>query len=429
MPITNHHLYYEQDLRVPMTHLTLVFHGAGIQQESGEKTGLARITAKMLFRGTPALGREAISQKFELLGAEVNASVSETDFVVAISCFTKNLETVVDLVVSVIGEANFPQQELDLLKKAELNQLEAALQDPERILSAANQYVLYDGSGIGRIGSKKGIATISREDVVAFFSKVRAASVVYFTSISDLTKDDIKHHAKRFIAGRRDDGFRLKPEVPFKEVQGRNAFIVQSTDAKNDRLLWTQKGIDATDDRRFDLSLIIDALGSFEGFLFDELRNKKGWCYGAYAFVVPATLRPGRIGVYADPSLETSKDLIPELLRLIHIFQEEEGFQERLGQRNATFKNRYSYQLDLKFKLASRISRDRYGIPILEREAYNSRIDAVTDLTARRTIDELFDDRNLCMVFYGDAERIQKILTACDSSVHCVVMEKETLIA
>jgi zinc protease len=428
MPITNHHLYYEQDLRVPMTHLTLVFHGAGIQQEPQEKTGLARITSKMLFRGTPALSREAISQKFELLGAEANASVSETDFVVGISCFTKNLGVVVDLVVSIIGEASFPQQELDLLKKAELNQLEAALQDPERVLSAANQYVLYDGAGVGRMGSKKGIADILREDVVDYFSKVRAASVLYFTSISDLMKDEIERHAKRFTAGRRDDGFELKPELSFKDTSGRNAFIVQSTDAKNDRLLWTQKGIAATDDRRFDLSLIIDALGSFEGFLFDELRNKKGWCYGAYAFVVPATTRPGRIGVYADPSLETSKDLIPELLRLIHIFQEEEGFQERLSQRNSTFKNRYSYQLDLKFKLANRVGRDRYGIPILGREAYNSRIDAVTDISARRVVDELFDDRNLCMVFYGDAERIQKILTVCDPSIHCTVMDKEALI-
>ena len=429
MPIANHQLYYEPDLRVPMTHLSLVFNGAGVQQESEDKTGLARITAKMLFRGTPALSREAIARKFELLGADVNASVSETDFVIAISCFTQSLGSVIDLVVSVVDDASFPQQELDLLKKAEFNQLEAAMQDPERVLSAANQYVLYDGSSVGRIGSKKGIAHIAREDILAFFSKVRSAAVMYFTSISDLTNDRIELYAKRLTAGRHGDGYRLKPEVPFKEVIGRNAFIVQSADAKNDRLLWTQKGIAATDDRRYDLSLIIDALGSFEGFLFDELRNKKGWCYGAYAFVVPATLRPGRIGVYADPSLESSKDLVPELLRLIHIFQEEEGFQERLAQRNAAFKNRYSYQLDLKFKLASRVNRDRYGIPILDRESYNKRIDEVTDMSTRRVIDELFDDRNMCMVFYGDAERIQNILARCDSSVRCSVMEKETLIA
>ena len=429
MSITNHQLYYEQDLRVPMTHLTLVFNGAGVQQESEKKTGLARMTAKMLFRGTLLLSRDAISQKFELLGAEVNASVSETDFVISISCFTKNLAAVLDLVLLIIREVNFPQQELDLLRKAELNQLEAALQDPERVLSAASQYVLYAGTKLGKIGSKNGIANIAREDIVDFFSKVRAASVLYFTSISDLTRERIEGHANRFMEGRGTDGFELKPETPFKETDGRNAFIVQSTEAKNDRLLWSQKGIGATDDRRFDLSLIIDALGSFEGFLFDELRNRRGWCYGAYAFIVPATTRSGRIGFYADPSLETSEQLIPELLRLISIFSEEKGFQERLRQRNATFKNRYSYQLDVKFKLASRVSRDRYGIPILGREAYNSRIDEITEITARRVIDEVFDDRNLCLVFYGDAERIRRILAGCDSSIRCTVMEKEVLIA
>ncbi|MGA7160746.1 MAG: pitrilysin family protein [Bacteroidota bacterium] len=425
----NHQLYYEQDLRVPMTHLTMVFNGAGVQQEPEEKTGLARFTAKMLFRGTPALSREAISQKFELLGAEVNASVSETDFVVSISCFTKNLVYVLDLVLSVVHEAGFPQQELDLLKKTELNQLEAALQNPERVLSAANQYFLYDGTRFGRIGSKNGIADISRQDIVDFFLKVRGASVLYFTSISDLSQHEVEGRIERFMVGRSVDGFELKPETPFKEADGRNAFIVQSTDAKNDRLIWTQKGIGATDDRRFELSLVIDALGSFEGFLFDELRNKKGWCYGAYAFIVPATTRPGRIGFYADPSLETSNQLIPELLRLIRVFSEEKDFQERLLQRNTTFKNRYPYQLDLKFKLSSRVSKDRYGIPILGKEAYNSRIDAVTEITAGRAIDELFDDRNLTMVFYGDADRIQRILAGCDSSVRCAVIEKGDLIA
>ena len=150
---------------------------------------------------------------------------------------------------------------------------------------------------------------------------------MYFTSISDLAEEEIERTRNVLQRGGAIDGFELKPEVSFREVKGRNAFIVHSPQAKNDRLMWTQKGIAATDDRRFDLSLIIDALGSFEGFLFDELRNKKGWCYGAYAFVVPATSRPGRIGAYADPSLETSKDLIPELLRLYRVFPEERDFR------------------------------------------------------------------------------------------------------
>jgi predicted Zn-dependent peptidase len=158
------------------------------------------------------------------------------------------------------------------------------------------------------------------------------------------------------------------------------------------------------------------------------LRNKNGWCYGAYAFVTPATTRRGRIGFYSDPSLETSSLLIPELLRLLERFSTEKDFQDRLGQRNSTFKNRYSYQLDLKFKLSSEVSRDRYGIPILDRDAYNRRIDAVTKASAAQVVKEVFDPRNLCMVFYGDAARIRKILAGVDTSISISVMDKEALV-
>lgn len=429
MPIQNHDIYYEQDPRAPMTQLTFVFNGGGIQQEPEGRTGLARCAAKLLFRGTESLSRETISRQFELLGAEVNAHVSETDFSISVSCFTKNLEAVMDLVLLLMNEASFPQQELELLKKAELNQLEAALQDPERVLSSAHQFILYDRRGLGKIGSRSAILQMTREEIVNYFSKARKTSVLYFTAISDAPQSTIGRFVEPFISGRNTGGFSLKPETKLREAAGREAFIVESKEAKNDRLIWSQPGLGATDDRRFDLSLIIDALGSFEGFLFDELRNKRGWCYGAYAFVTPATTRRGRIGYYADPSLESSSQLVPELLRLLKVFPDENGFRERLAERNETFKNRYAYQLDLKYKLLSRVARDRYGIPILDRDSYNRRIDGVTAFSARKVIEEVFQTTKLSMVFYGDADRIRKILEKTDGSIPTALLEKEQLIA
>jgi len=429
MPISNHALYYEQDPRVPMTHLNLVFRGSGIQQEPEEKTGLARFVAKMLFRGTATLTREEISHRCELLGAEVSAHVTETDFVVAVSCFTENLANVLALVETILREADFPQHELELLTKAEFNQLEGFFQEPERVLSAAHQYVLYDGHSLGKPGSLKGMNTIVREDLAGFFSNVLTSTLLYVTAISDLPQDGIERTINRFMDKRGRTGFELKPEIPFREFAATEAFIVHSEASRNDRLIWSQRGLTATDDRRFDLSLIVDALGSFEGYLFDELRNKRGWCYGAYGFLVPATTRPGRLGFYADPSLEASEQLIPELLRLLSTFQRDESFTNRLTERNETFKNRYAYQLDLKFKLVSRVNRDRYGVPILDREAYRRRIDRVTRESALRVIDDLFDPKRLSMVFYGDADRVQRALHDLGFPIRTTIIRKELLVA
>ena len=426
--VENHHLYYQQDLRAPMTYITMMFHGGGFQQEPKHFAGLARITAKTLFRGTPSMTREMISKTFDLLGATVDAQVYETEFIISISCFSKNLKEVLSLVSSTLHEAHFPQEELDLVRKQELNVMEASLQDPDRVLSAANEYVLYGQDALGKFGSRISIERITRADVRQFMEKVKGCPTMYFTGISDKTSQELEGLLGQMTDGRARDGFSLKPEVKFSDSVGLEAVMINSPGATNDRLIWSHRGIEATDDRRFDLSLIIDALGSFEGYLFDELRNKNGWCYGAYAYVMPATTRPGRIAYYSDPSSDNSGKLIREMLRLIEVFPQQNEFKERLTERNATFKNRYAYQLDMRKKLTNEVNRDRYGIPILGRESFNKRIDAVNYGTAKQVIDEVFDPKNITMVFYGDAERLSRTLASLRPAIKITVLEKEVLV-
>ena len=422
-------LYYQQDLRIPMTFLTLVYHGAGFQQEPKHLAGLARTTSKTLFRGTPSLSREEISRKLDLLGAIVEANASETDFYITISCFSKNLAEVLALVRSAIGEATFPEEELANVKKQELNSMDAALQEPEHVLSSANEFTLFGKDSMGKIGSRSAVTKITRQDVLGYLHAARRTSVLYTTVITDLTRDGIEELLRPIWRERERDGFLLKPEREYLDVEGLGAVIVDSKDATNDRLMWSHRGIGATDERRFDLSLIIDALGSFEGFLFDELRNKQGWCYGAYAYIMQATARQGRIAYYSDPSSSSSEKLIPALLGFLTTFQDEKNFLDRFADRNEAFKNRYPYQLDLKKKLSNEVHRDRYGIPILGREEYNRCIDAVTPATARKVIGELFNPKNLTMVFYGDAERLSGIVGRLDPPVKVEILEKEALVS
>lgn len=426
--ITNNKLYFEPDTRVPMTALSLVFHGGGSQQETEELAGLADVTASLLFRGTPSMTREQISTKFELLGADVNAGASQTDFAINISCFSKNLDEVLDLVATIMKEANFSQEELDLVRKQQLNGLDAALQNADGVLGEASDYVAYGGMRFGKFGSRAALNRIAREDVLRYWDNVRRTSILYCTSISNLSEDVITKKATLFTKGRRMDGFQLKPEIAFKVPQGREAFIVSSPGATNDRLRWSGKGITATDPRRFDLDLVLDALGSSQGLLFDILRGKNGWCYGAYAWNQRGTDEPGRINYYADPTPETSGKLIPEMLRLMQTFPDNAEFQQGLARRNTAFKNRYAYQLDPRFKLGSKVNRDRYGIPILTKQEYYAKVDDVTLASAKTMIHEVFDTKDLFMVFYGDVDRIKPILQKTDPSIKVTVLDKEVLV-
>ncbi len=408
--IKNNKIFYKQDKRVPLTHLSFVFHGGGEQQEPDELTGLSRLTARTLFRGTNFLSRSDITKQFELLGADIKASVSETDFVISVVAFSRTLPQVLSLLFKIINDANFPEEEISLVKTELLSKIEAALQEPDGVLRAGHQYILYNQKRIGKIGSSSAIKKITRENISQYFEKVRSCSVLYITAISDLSFEQIQKEVIEFTNSRKTNGFVLKDEVGFVSTKKPTVYIFDSPQSTNDRLIWSHEGIVINDERRFAMNLILDALGSFEGFLFDKLRNQKGWCYGAYSYTMPGTKYPGRIAYYSDPSSETSKDLIPELFLLLRIFPNEKDFLERLKGRNETFKNRFAYQLDLKYKLLSEIMFERFGIPILTKEEYYRKIDSVTLENALSTISEVFNPNNLTMVFYGDKERISKII-------------------
>lgn len=426
--IVDHQLFYEQDTRTPLTSVTIAFLGGGLQQETDATAGLARITAKMLFRGTSRHDRESLARAFEILGADVSATVTETEFFITLSGFSRNIDQLFDLLLEVLNDVQFPEKELELVKQQQLNAMEASLQEPERVLMQAHSFALFGGGRMGKIGSRSAIRSVTRAQVIEYYQRVRSCATIYRTALTDLPEEEIRRRLDILTAHRTAPGFALRPEEPYAIAHGRQAIIVQSEDAANDRLLWSHTALAANDDRRYDLGLALDAFGSFEGYLFDVLRNKNGWCYSAFAFQMNATLRPGRVSYYSDPSKDFSAQLMPEMMRLIETFPEAEEFKERLVLRPTTFKNRYNYQLDPKYKLSAKLQRDLYGIPILSREEYCVRIDAVTLDSVRVVLTSVVDPKNMFMVFYGEGKRIEPILKSMDPSVTIRTMNKEDMI-
>ncbi|MFA6541755.1 MAG: insulinase family protein [Bacteroidota bacterium] len=429
MGITNNAIYYERDERTPVTKLSIIFSGAGEQKETEETAGLANITSKLLFRGTKQFTRDQIEKQFDLLGASVSAAVSETEFIIRISAFSRNVNEVLHLVFRMLREADFPESEIEIIKKQEQSRMRSTLQNNEDVLRYAHRFILFNRKRIGKIGSAASLNNITREKIQKYYQQSVSADTVYVTAVSDLTETTLCEYLNPFLQNRLRNGFTLGPETPYRQSTGREIFIAESTGAPNDRLLWSHQGIEGNDPRRFALSMVLDALGSFEGYLFDELRNKNGWCYGVYAYLFPPTMRKSLIGYYSDPSNSTSQFLIPKLMELIETFQHSSEYLHRLRERKASFKNRYSYQLDINYKLTSRINRDKYGFQILDRNEYFNEIDSVTETMAAETIRQVFDLHNMTMIFYGDSHRISSIISKIDPAIPITVFDKSDLIS
>ena len=189
--------------------------------------------------------------------------------------FLAHYRKVLSLLFKIVIDANFPQDEISLVKTELLSKIEAALQEPDGVLRAGHQYILYNQKRIGKIGSSSAIKKITRENISQYFEKVRSCSVLYITAISDLSFEQIQKEVIEFTNSRKTNGFVLKDEVGFVSTKKPTVYIFDSPQSTNDRLIWSHEGIVINDERRFAMNLILDALGSFEGFLLINSEIKK----------------------------------------------------------------------------------------------------------------------------------------------------------
>jgi len=97
------------------------FFNAGRWQE--QAWGVSYFTSKLLTKGTKTKTSFEIAQRFDLFGANIEL-IAGLDYVgVSLYALTKNLEPVLQLLLEVLTEANFPEKELQQSKSIYLQNL------------------------------------------------------------------------------------------------------------------------------------------------------------------------------------------------------------------------------------------------------------------------------------------------------------------
>ena len=154
--ISNHRIYYRNDKRAPLTSLEIVFRGAGYQQESQEKIGLARTTARMLLKSGRSSG---LVEELELLGADLWMNVDEVSFTISLSMLSGNFEKSIEITNRLVQEAHFSLQNLKEVKR----KLEIEYYDALRFgaYGMMRRFALFGKSRIGKIRSLSTLKNIT----------------------------------------------------------------------------------------------------------------------------------------------------------------------------------------------------------------------------------------------------------------------------
>jgi zinc protease len=400
---------------VPVAEVILVF-GAGAVADPAGREGLASMTASMLDEGAGGKDALALADAVDFLGATLGASASWDASTVRLRCAVARLPAALALMADVALRPDFPEAELQRLRKEGLTDLLQARDEPGAIASRAlAQAVFGSGHRFGKpqAGDAAQLQSFTVAELRAFHAARYVPNAATLVVVGNVTAAVLPELEKAFGSWKAAGAPAPAPSVPAaKQLAARTVWLVDKKDAAQSSLRLGRIG-PAWPDPAYAPNEVMNTLlgGSFTSRLNDNLREQHGYAYGARSgfrrnlatgmFVVATDVQTDKTG----PALG---EVFKELDRILVPATPEEVERARnyaaLG---------YAGDFETSGQLAQRmVDKVVYNLPDGFYEAFVPQALATDAAGMQKAARAAIDPKRLALVVVGDRAKVEAPLKA-----------------
>jgi zinc protease len=305
---------------VPIVNIALQFD-AGYAADSFGKLGASSFTMSMLDEGTQSRTALEISAEAETLGANISTNSNLDMSTARLSSLKNNLKPSIDLFADIVLNPTFSDAEIERARQRWIAGIEQEKTQPVAIALRNLPPLIYGsdhayGIPLTGSGTEESINSLTREDLVNFHSTwIRPSNGTLYV-VGDTTMDEVLPVLEKAFGKWREDR-RALPQKNLAEVdladQGR-VIIVDKPGSPQSLILAGHIAPPTGTPDNIAVSTMNDIIGGqFTARVNMNLREDKGWAYGAYTFMPDA--RGQRMWmVYAPVQTDRTGDSIKELL-------------------------------------------------------------------------------------------------------------------
>lgn len=318
---------------VPVVEMAIQFD-AGYASDKGGKLGLSDVAMAMLEEGTKKRDALEISSETELLGAEIEARSSLDVSTVSLSALATNMAPSLSLFADIVRNPSFPEADLERLRSQVLAAIEGEKASPFATALRLLPPILYGedhpyGVPFTGSGTTTDVAAITRADLLDFQDTwLRPDNATIFV-VGDTTLAQITPMLEDAF------GDWTAPKTPKGQKNISNAaaaangqiIIVDRPSSPQSLIMAGILAPPTGAENNIAINAMNDVIGgSFTSRININLREDKGWAYGAQTFMRSARgQRPYM--VYAPVQVDKTAASLAEIKR---------EFEEYLSDRPAT---------------------------------------------------------------------------------------------
>lgn len=275
----------EESHDLPLVDFQLVLRTGSTHDPEG-KEGLTRLAWRLVRMGTKKLRGPEVDEAIARLGGRIAIEVSTSYVSVHAGVIRRNLEPFFALVMDLVRRPAFRAADLTQVRREAIAELEAT-RDHDRSLAARGfRRFLFEGHPYGRpvSGNEKTLRSIRRGDIVEAYDRHFTGKNLILGVAGDVSRSEVE----RLVAEHLADLPRGRPPrdriAAPKQKRGRRILVVDKPDRAQTQLYVGTLGVKAGDPMHYPMVVGNAAFGgTFTSKLMQEVREKRGWSYGAYS--------------------------------------------------------------------------------------------------------------------------------------------------
>jgi predicted Zn-dependent peptidase len=391
----------------PVASLWLAFRTGSTLDPEG-KSSLASFTGTLLNKGTKTRDSKKLAEWIESVGGDVSVNTDEDFTIITISLLSEYLPTAYEYLADIVLNPTFPEDELSEERKRAVTGIEFEKSDPNAMADRHFHEVVYGKHPYAVRPTTETVEDVTRDDIVAFHTRNYVPNNALLFVVGDVTDKQVKKDANKYFgswkAGTPDKPVYATPP----ERTARNISLYHRPGSVQSNVYIGHLGLKPTDPDWPAVMVANRVLGGgASGRLFMNIREDKGWTYGAYS----SWTKPVDAGYFratANVRTEVTDSSLTEMLGEIKRIVDQPVSDEELNSAKSYLIGNFPTTIETPSQIAAQIGQVKLlGLDKSYLENYRKDVAKVTVADAQAAMKKHLHPDQLAIVLVGDATEIK----------------------
>lgn len=342
-----------------------------------DKAGISSLVGEMLMGGTTTRSKDELDEAIDRIGSQISVSATSA----SASSLKKYNGQLLELFADVLFNPSFPQGELDKLKKQLISSLTAAKDDPNSIAAIVRDAAMYGKDHpYGETETEETVARIQVDDIKKYYDTYFKPNIGYLAIVGDITVEEAKSLVNRYFADWKQADV-PQHNWPAPKPSADNQVVLVNRPASTQSVIHVGYpfALKPNDPDVMATSVVSRILGGgSSGRLFLNLREDKGYTYGAYGSITPGKLT-GTLNTSASVRTAVTDSAVREFVYELQRMGERTITPNELGLAKAALAGSFARSLEQPATIARfAINTEMQELPTDYYKNYLKNLDALT---------------------------------------------------